>query len=119
MKNPSHSAESLNFQRGLFKRAPVILVVVSTAAVHGKIPIWEQQMSAAAVCYNTVLAATALGFDAQWQSDWDAYDQEAKTVMGVRPNEQVAGIIYIGTTTVPLEDRPRPEAAQLLTRIMS
>ena len=117
--NPSHSAESLNFQRCLFIRAPVVLVVVSTAAVHSKIPVWEQQMSAAAVCYNAVLAATALGFDAQWQSDWVAYDAGAKTVMGVQLNEQVAGIIYIGTSTAPLEDRPRPDAVQLLTRINS
>ena len=115
--NPSHGVESLNFQRGLFMRAPLVLVVVSTAAIHTKIPVWEQQMSAAAVCYNTVLGANALGFDAQWQSDWVAYDQSAKAVMGVQPNEQVAGIIYIGTSTVPLEDRPRPDPAQLLTRI--
>ena len=68
--NPTHSSESLDFQRGLFLRAPVILVVVSTASVHGKIPLWEQQQSSAVVCYNAVLAATAMGFDAQWQSDW-------------------------------------------------
>lgn len=117
--NPSHSSESLNFQHGLFMRAPMILVVVSTAAVHSKIPIWEQQMSAASVCYNAVLAATAMGFDAQWQSDWVAYDQGAKAVMGVAAQERVAGIIYFGTTTVALEDRPRPDVASLLTRISS
>ena len=117
--NPTHGDDSLNFQRGLFMRAPTILVVVSTAAVHGKIPLWEQQMSAAAVCLNAVLAATALGFDTQWQSDWVAYDQSAKAVMGVHAHEHVAGIIYIGTTTVPLEDRPRPDVAGLVTRITS
>ena len=117
--NPTHGVESLDFQRGLFMRAPVILVVVSTSAVHGKIPVWEQQMSSAAVCYNAVLAATALGFDAQWQSDWVAYDEGAKAVMGVAPHEKVSGIIYIGTSTVPLEDRPRPDASNLLTRIDS
>ena len=117
--NPSHGAESLDFQRGLFMRAPVILVVVSTAAVHGKIPVLEQQMSSAAVCYNAVLAATALGFDAQWQSDWVAYDEAAKPVMAVGPHEKISGIIYIGTSSVPLEDRPRPDVSTLLTRINS
>ena len=117
--NPTHSAESLDFQRGLFLRAPVILVVVSTALAHGKIPLWEQQLSSAAVCYNAVLAATAMGFDAQWQSDWVAYDDGAKAVMRIAAHEKVAGIIYIGTSSVVLEDRPRPEVLPLLTRIDS
>jgi nitroreductase len=115
-KNAEHGAEILKFQRGLFMRAPIVLAVVSTAAPHGKIPVWEQQMSAAAVCYNVVLAATAMGFGAQWQSDWVVYDQAAKDVMGIAATEQVAGLIYMGQSTVPLEDRPRPNAAALLTR---
>jgi nitroreductase len=114
--NPAHGADALAFQRGLFMRAPVILAVVSTAAPHGKIPVWEQQMSAAAVSYNIVLAATAMGFAAQWQSDWVIYDVGAKAAMGVHDAEQVAGLIYIGQTSVPLEDRPRPDAQALLTR---
>jgi nitroreductase len=113
-KNPSHGAESLAFQAGLFERAPLVLVVVSTAAMHGKIPVWEQQMSAAAVSYNVVLAATAMGFAAQWQSDWVAYDASAKQAMGLQESELVAGLIYMGTSTVPLEDRPRPDAQALL-----
>ena len=117
--NPLHGAEILNFQRNQFLRAPTILIVVSTAADHGKIPVWEQQLSSAAVCYSAVLAATALGFDAQWQSDWVAYDEGAKALMGVGPHEQVAGIIYIGTSTIALEDRPRPDPSTLLTRISS
>ena len=115
-QNPNHGQESLNFKRGLFMRAPVVLAVVSTAAPHGKIPVWEQQMSAAAVCYNVVMAATALGFAAQWQSDWVVYDKGAKSVMGVHEAEKIAGLIYIGQSSVPLEDRPRPDALALLTR---
>ncbi len=114
--NPTHGADSLAFQAGLFLRAPVVLAVVSSAAPHVKIPIWEQQMSAGAVCYNVVLAALALGFDAQWQTDWVAYDSETKRVMGVSEAENIAGLVYVGTTSVPLEDRPRPDAKLLLTR---
>jgi nitroreductase len=113
---PNHTAETLAFQRGLFLRAPVVVAVVSTAAPHAKIPVWEQQLSAAAVCYTLVLAAQGHGFDAQWQSDWVAYDEGAKAIMGVTSAEQVAGLVYIGTSTVPLEDRPRPDVGPLLTR---
>jgi nitroreductase len=114
--HPDYPAENIAFQKQLFLRAPVVIAVVSTAAEHTKIPVWEQQMSAAAVCYNVVLAAQAQGFDAQWQSDWIAYDEGAKTIMGISATEKVAGIIYIGTSTVALEDRPRPDVEALLTR---
>jgi nitroreductase len=113
--HPDYPADNVNFQKGLFARAPVVVAVVSTAAEHGKIPVWEQLMSAAAVCYNMVLAAQAHGFDAQWQSDWVAYDDEAKAAMGISAYEKVAGLIYIGTSTVPLEDRPRPDVVSLTT----
>lgn len=113
--HPEHGADSSVFQAGLFQRAPLVVTVVSMAATHPKIPLWEQQLSAAAVCFNLVLAAQALGFDAQWQTDWVAYDDVAKAAMGVKPHEAVAGNIYIGTSTVALEDRPRPDAAALHT----
>jgi nitroreductase len=114
--HPEHGADSAAFQGGLFLRAPVVIAVVSTAAPHGKIPEWEQLLSSAAVCYNILLAATAMGFDAQWQSDWVVYDPQATAAMGLVATERIAGLIYIGTTTLPLEDRPRPDPATLLTR---
>ncbi len=113
--NPSHGAEILDFQAKLFERAPVVVAVVSTAKEHAKIPVWEQQMSAAALCFNVVMATQALGFDAQWQSDWIAYDEEAMAAIGCVAGERVAGLVYIGTSAVPLEDRPRPDAAALTT----
>jgi nitroreductase len=114
--HPDYPAENIEFQKGLFLRAPVVVAVVSTAAVHAKIPVWEQQMSAAAVCFNMVLAAQAHGFDAQWQSDWVAYDAGAKAAMGLLASENVAGLIYIGTSSIPLEERPRPDAGAFTTR---
>jgi nitroreductase len=113
--NPGHGEGILAFQRGFLERAPVVIAVVSTAAPHGKIPVWEQQLSAAAVCFNMELAAQAHGFDVQWMTDWVAYDSSAKKAMGLQEPEQVAGLIFIGKSTVELEDRPRPDAAALTT----
>ncbi|MBG1231319.1 nitroreductase family protein [Aestuariivirga litoralis] len=113
--NPAHGPDILNFQAALFTRAPMVIVVVSATQTHPKIPPWEQQMSAAAVCFNLELAAQALGFDVQWQTDWVSYDDGAKAAMGMTSDEQVAGLIYIGKTTVPLEDRPRPDISKLVT----
>lgn len=113
--NPSHGAETVAFMGGLLSRAPVVVAVISTAAPHVKIPVWEQQLSSAAVCFNLVLAAQALGFDAQWQTDWIAYDEGAKAVIGAKESEAISGFVYIATSTVPLEDRPRPDPAALVS----
>jgi nitroreductase len=114
-KHPEHGFEALEFQKGLLARAPVVVAVISAAKTHPKIPIWEQQLSAGAVCLNLEMAALGFGFDVQWQTDWPAYDSEAKAMMGLESFEQVAGFIYIGTSTVELEDRPRPDMANLVT----
>ena len=112
--HPEHGPEILGFMTGFMLRAPTVVAVVSTATEHPKIPVWEQQMSAAAVCFNLELAAQAHGFDATWLTDWVSYDTEAKAAMGLKPGENIAGLIFIGTATAPLEDRPRPDVASLL-----
>ena len=114
--HPDHGTETLDAMRALFLRAPAVLGVVSTAADHPKIPLWEQQLSAGAVCMNILTAATALGLGCQWNSDWVAYDAEMARAMGLSPPERIAGLIYLGTPASPLEDRPRPDAGALLTR---
>jgi nitroreductase len=114
--HPDHGAEALAFQQRLFMRAPLVIAVISTAAPHAKIPEWEQVLSSAAVCYNIVLAASAMGFAAQWQTDWVAYDKGAQAIIGCGENEAVAGLVYIGTATAPLEERPRPDPKALVTR---
>jgi nitroreductase len=81
-----------------------------------KIPEWEQQLSAGAVCQNILLASAALGVGAQWNTDWIAYDQKIARKMGLGEHERIAGFIYLGTPALPLEDRPRPDPASLLTR---
>jgi hypothetical protein len=36
--------------------------------------------------------------------------------MGLEPHEKVAGFMYLGMPTAPLEERPRPDPATLVTR---
>lgn len=114
--HPEHGAESLAFQAGLFLRAPTVLVVVSKAGPHVKIPEWEQLLSAGAVTQNILLAAAALGVGAQWNTDWIAYDPEIMKAMGLSESERIVGIVYFGTPATALEDRPRPDPESLITR---
>ena len=88
---------------------PQMLMVVSAPLQPHKIPLWEQQLSAAAVCQNLLIAAGAMGYGANWITDWYAYDAEARAILGVTPDENVAGFVYLGTPTEPPLERERPD----------
>lgn len=96
--------------------APVSILVVSTARPGPK-PIWEQELSAAAVCMNLEHAASAYGFASSWITDWYSYDAEAAALFGITATEKVAGFIHIGTSPEPLLERERPDIASLTTTL--
>jgi len=99
-----------------FANAPVVIGVVSSPRDHPKIPLWEQQLSAAAVCLNLIHAAHAHGYSAQWLTDWFSYDADAATFLGAKKGERFAGFIHIGTPAIAPVERDRPDTAALTTR---
>ncbi|MGI9463922.1 MAG: nitroreductase family protein, partial [Aestuariivirgaceae bacterium] len=103
---PDHSDAMLDEQRNMLMRAPTVLCVVSSVAEHPKIPTWEQQLSAGAVCQNMLIAATAMGLGCQWITGWYAFDEKVKSGFGLKESEQVAGFIYLGTPSKLQGDRP-------------
>ena len=102
-------------ERGRFMRAPVVIGVISHARELHKIPVWEQELSAGAVCQNIMIAATALGFVANWLTEWYAFHPAVKEKFGLKPGERVAGFIYIGQAKDDLEERPRPAMDAVVT----
>lgn len=105
-------AEQMAGKARTFAEAPLVVGVISSpAAEHPKIPLWEQQLSAGAVCLNLLHAAYANGFAAQWLTGWYAYDPEALRFLGVGDGERVAGFVHIGTPTMPPSERDRPDVA--------
>jgi nitroreductase len=99
-----------------FGEAPLVVAVVSAPIPdHPKIPLWEQQLSAGAVCLNLVHAAHAKGFAAQWLTGWFAYDPDALRLLGIGEGERIAGFIHIGTPAMPPTERDRPEIAAKTT----
>ena len=89
--------------------APLTILVISAPVEGHKVPVWEQQLSAGAVCMNLEHAADALGYSASWITDWYSYDPRALALLGVGAGEQVAGFIHIGTLAEPPLERPRPD----------
>lgn len=109
------SPERLAQERTRFERAPVVIGVVSRVREQIPIPVWEQQLSAGAVCYSIVLAAHAMGFVANWITEWCAYHPRVLEGLGLKPTERIAGFIYIGHPAAAIEDRPRPDIDALTT----
>ncbi|MFN4023677.1 MAG: nitroreductase [Hyphomonas sp.] len=101
---------------GLFLRAPVVVAVISSPVEDGRTPVWEQELSAGAVCYNLLLAANASGWAGVWLSEWMAYDPDVAGVLGLASGERVAGFVYLGTSTAPPQERIRPDLTPIVRR---
>src|SRR5207248_4683122 len=115
-KYPQAGAEQVEAERKRLARAPLVIAVVSRAGVHVKIPEWEQVLSAGAAAMSLVLAAHALGYGANWITEWYAYDRRVLDALGLKAHERIAGFIHIGTPAHRPEDRPRPPLHEIATR---
>jgi nitroreductase len=117
--HPDATADQIAFEYNRLARAPLVVAVVSRAAPHVKIPEWEQVLSAGAAAMNLVTAAHALGYAANWITEWYAYDRRVLDALGIGANEKIAGFVHIGRPVKPPEDRPRPPLEQIVTRFGS
>lgn len=109
-------AQSADAALQTFLRAPLCVIVVSTAAPHPKIPEWEQLLSAGAACQNLLLGAYAMGFGACWLTGWACYDARARAALGLHEHERIAGFIHIGAPTETPSERVRADWKQRVSR---
>lgn len=101
----------------LFKiRIPPLSVAVISRVTENKIPAWEQQLSSGAVCMNLLIAAQAMGFGANWITDWYAYDPKVDALLGLGAGESVAGFVHIGTAAEAPQERVRPNLDAIVSR---
>lgn len=112
-QKPSHVR--LDMERGRFLRSPLVVAVVSSIKPKPGAPEWEQVLSAAAVCYNTCLAANALGFGTSWLTEWIAYSKTVREALGLKEPERIVGFIYIGQPMEKPDERERPVMEALIT----
>ncbi|MGH7015762.1 MAG: nitroreductase family protein, partial [Caulobacteraceae bacterium] len=78
-------------------------------------PEWEQRLSAGAAAMLLLLAAQAMGYGANWITDWCAYDEEAQRLLGLEDGEKIAAFVHIGTVASPPLERARPDPRDLTT----
>ncbi len=114
-KNDDATPSQIERERGRFTRAPVVVCVVAKLDPDHKTPVWEQTLTCGAACHNLLLAASAHGFAAQWITEWYAYDPDVLAWLGLEETEQVAGFVYLGTAQIRLQERARPDLAQIVS----
>lgn len=90
-------------------QAPLIVAVISRVKHDIPIPAWEQELSAGAACQNMLTAAHALGYHANWLTGWACYSPAVVALLGGEPGDRLAGFVFMGTSTRPFEERPRPD----------
>ncbi len=95
-------------------QAPTLIVVLSTPVAGSKIPLWEQDLSAGAACMQLLNAATAHGFVGGWLTGWPSYNAQVRDALG-GPHDRIAGFVFIGTPSRPLDERPRPALDSVLS----
>ncbi|HEY1614576.1 MAG TPA: nitroreductase [Rhizomicrobium sp.] len=114
--DPQASEERRLMERNRFMRAPLIIAVISRIREGIPIPEWEQVLSAGAVCQNIIIATHALGYVANWITEWCAYHPRVRERLGLKTGERIAGFLYVGRPALALEDRPRPEIGKIVSR---
>jgi nitroreductase len=106
-------AAKLQAKLGKIKSPPLTVAVISRVQP-GEIPEWEQRLSAGAVCMTLIIAAQAMGYGANWITDWYAYDEDATRLLGLQGGERVAGYVHVGASTEPPLERVRPDVEAIV-----
>ena len=106
--NPAPGRLELEANERFAHQAPTLIVALSSPTEGHKIPVWEQQLSCGAACFNLELAALAKGFAAAWVTGWAAYSPAILAAFG-EPHERIAGFLFLGTAGAELEERARPD----------
>jgi nitroreductase len=112
---PEASEDEIDYERKRFCRASVVIAVLFKPVSHPKIPLWEMELSAGAVCTTLLIASQSLGYAAQWLTEWYAYNRNMIKELGGNPDtDKIAGFIYIGNKDKSPIERRRPKKENVI-----
>ncbi len=108
-REPAATESMLKAERQKPLRAPLLVVVAAATKENPKIPAIEQVISAGAAAQNMLVAAHALGLGGFWRTGAPAYDPHVKQALGLKPDDTIAGLLYLGDVAAPgLAKAPDP-----------
>ncbi len=106
--------EEIGAIRQFAHQAPALVVALHSPVESAKIPVWEQELSTGAACFNLLAAVHAHGYVGGWLTGWATYSEAVRDAFGAAP-ERIAGFIFIGTPGEDLKERPRPEFGEAVS----
>ena len=96
-------------------RAPLIIIAVVKTQTGVKVPVVEQILSMGAAIQNALLMLNAQGYGSIWRSGTLAESPLLKQKLGLAPQDEIAGFIYIGTPAKQLPPRVSLEVSDFLS----
>lgn len=112
---PDASRAEVELQASLAHQAPLMIAVLSVPNLTSKVPVAEQHLSAGVAAFALELAATAMGYVAGWLTGWAAHSPAVVSALGGGEGASVAGFMFIGSPSRPLEERPRPPLSDVVS----
>ena len=95
-REPAARDEALAAERAKPLRAPVLIAVGVDKPGEPRVLEIENVCATAAAAQNLMLAATGLGLATMWRTGPAARDPDVKAFLGLQPDQQLIGFIYVG-----------------------
>ena len=111
--NPDARPAQIDAAIASARMAPTLVLLLYAPQPSAKIPLWEQRLSVGAVGMNVLHAAHAHGFVGSWITGWATYDDSVRQAI-CTGDEQIAGLFFMGSPALPLEERPRPDPSNII-----
>lgn len=108
-RDPETPPERLEIERAKPLRSPVVVAAAAALRPEARIPVWEQQASAAAGVMNFINALEARGYGAIWLSSSTLGDPALKRALGFAETDMLLGWVYAGTPQEARTPRARPD----------
>lgn len=106
-QNPEAPDAKIEKARAKAHAAPLMILIVSSPK-ESKIPLWEQEATAACTGYAISLAADLMGYGAIWKSIGIEIDTEVRQVLKMSSHENLLGWVNVGTRKVEKTGERQP-----------
>ena len=108
-ENPDADEAKLEKVRSKPHRAPVVIAAITKYIEHPKVPRVEQIASVAAGVQNILLAVDSLGYAGYWRTGSLANHEVVQEGLGLSPEDELVGFIYVGTGSIDCKPVALPE----------
>lgn len=96
-------------------RAPLLVLALTQLQDHPKVPHFEQILSSGAAVQNFLLSLQSQGFSTMWRSGAVVESLLFKKALGLKADDLISGIIYIGTAVKAIPPRPEINVSEFVS----